>query len=162
MEGLARAVFKAWFVDFEPVKAKAAGATAFPGMPPETFAALPTRFVESELGPVPEGWEVGTIKERASVVQYGLTTSATAEPVGPRFLRITDIRGGAVDWSTVPYCAATAADSQKYRLLDGDIVGKRPADHIGPMRHSGRQRLGSRLVRLAGSVVGRRRSTSRR
>lgn len=40
--------------------------------------------------------------------------------------------------------------------------GKRPADHIGPMRHSGRQRLGSRLVRLAGSVVGRRRSTSRR
>ena len=39
---------------------------------------------------------------------------------------------------------------------------KRPADHIGPMRHSGRQRLGSRLVRLAGSVVGRRRSTSRR
>ena len=43
-----------------------------------------------------------------------------------------------------------------------DWIGKRPADHIGPMRHSGRQRLGSRLVRLAGSVVGRRRSTSRR
>ena len=49
-------------------------------------------------------------------------------------------------------------------LSDGSLLlgGKRPADHIGPMRHSGRQRLGSRLVRLAGSVVGRRRSTSRR
>ncbi|MFO1044172.1 MAG: restriction endonuclease subunit S [Planctomycetaceae bacterium] len=57
LEELARAVFKAWFVDFEPVKAKAAGATAFPGMPPDTFATLPTRFVDSELGPVPKGWE---------------------------------------------------------------------------------------------------------
>ena len=67
LEGLARAVFKAWFVDFEPVKAKAAGATAFPGMPPETFAALPTHFEDSELGPVPEGWEAGTLSFVANV-----------------------------------------------------------------------------------------------
>lgn len=60
LEGLARAMFKAWFVDFEPVKAKAAGATSFPGMPAAAFAALPTRFVASELGPVPEGWEKPT------------------------------------------------------------------------------------------------------
>jgi type I restriction enzyme S subunit len=63
LEGLARGVFKAWFVDFEPVKAKAAGATAFPGMPPETFAALPTRFTNPDLGPVPEGWEVMALSE---------------------------------------------------------------------------------------------------
>lgn len=63
LEGLARGVFKAWFVDFEPVKAKAAGATAFPGMPPETFAALPTRFEDSPLGPVPEGWRVKPLAE---------------------------------------------------------------------------------------------------
>ena len=61
LEGLARGVFKAWFVDFEPVKAKAAGATAFPGMPPETFAALPTRIFDSDLGPVPQGWKVAAI-----------------------------------------------------------------------------------------------------
>ena len=41
LEGLARAVFKAWFVDFEPVKAKAAGATAFPGMPPRNLRRPP-------------------------------------------------------------------------------------------------------------------------
>ncbi len=41
LEGLARATFKAWFVDFEPVKAKAAGAAGFPGMSPAAFAALP-------------------------------------------------------------------------------------------------------------------------
>ena len=63
LERLARAIFRAWFVDFEPVKAKAAGATSFPSMPQAVFAALPTRFVDSEIGPVPEGWEVKTISE---------------------------------------------------------------------------------------------------
>lgn len=67
LEGLARAMFKAWFVDFEPVHAKAAGATSFPGMPAEAFAALPTRFTDSELGPVPEGWRVGTIGQLVNV-----------------------------------------------------------------------------------------------
>lgn len=61
LERLARAVFKAWFIDFEPVKAKAAGATSFPGMPPAAFNALPTRLTNSPLAPVPEGWEVGKL-----------------------------------------------------------------------------------------------------
>jgi type I restriction enzyme S subunit len=60
-EELARAVFKAWFVDFEPVKAKAAGAKSFPGMPDDAFAALPTTFQDSPLGPVPKGWDTGTL-----------------------------------------------------------------------------------------------------
>ena len=63
LERLARAIFRAWFVDFEPVKAKAAGAASFPSMPQPVFDALPTRFVDSEIGPVPEGWEVKTISE---------------------------------------------------------------------------------------------------
>ncbi len=61
LERLARAIFRAWFVDFEPVKAKAAGATSFPSMPQQVFDALPTRFVDSDIGPVPEGWEVKAI-----------------------------------------------------------------------------------------------------
>jgi type I restriction enzyme, S subunit len=56
LERLARAIFQAWFVDFEPVKAKAAGATAFPSMPQPVFDALPTRFVDSVIGAVPQGW----------------------------------------------------------------------------------------------------------
>ena len=63
LERLARAIFRAWFVDFEPVKAKAAGATSFPLMPQPVFDALPTRFVESDIGPVPEGWEVNAMNE---------------------------------------------------------------------------------------------------
>ena len=56
LEQLARAIFRAWFVDFEPVKAKAAGADSFPSMPQHVFDSLPTRFVDSAIGPVPEGW----------------------------------------------------------------------------------------------------------
>lgn len=58
LEEMARALFKAWFVDFEPVKAKAAGATSFPSMPKPVFDSLPTTFTDSELGPIPEGWSV--------------------------------------------------------------------------------------------------------
>lgn len=63
LEGLTRATFKAWFMDFEPVKAKAAGQTSFPGMPPAAFAALPDCLTNSSLGPVPQGWAVRTLAE---------------------------------------------------------------------------------------------------
>jgi type I restriction enzyme S subunit len=62
LEKFARAIFRAWFVDFEPVHAKAAGATSFPGMPPAVFHSLPTRLVDSELGPIPEGWGVEALR----------------------------------------------------------------------------------------------------
>ena len=61
LEQLARAIFRAWFVDFEPVKAKAAGAASFPSMPQHVFQALPTHFIDSEIGPVPEGWHSGLL-----------------------------------------------------------------------------------------------------
>lgn len=61
LERLARAIFRAWFVDFEPVKAKATGATSFPSIPKSVFDALPTQFVDSEIGPVPEGWGVAAL-----------------------------------------------------------------------------------------------------
>ena len=63
LERLAQAIFRAWFVDFEPVKAKAAGAAFFPSMPQNFFDSLPNRFSNSEIGPVPEGWNVKTISE---------------------------------------------------------------------------------------------------
>lgn len=67
LERLARAIFKAWFVDFEPVKAKAAGAASFTSMPQEVFDALPTAFEDSEIGPLPEGWEVKRATDVATV-----------------------------------------------------------------------------------------------
>jgi type I restriction enzyme S subunit len=78
LQQLTRAMFRAWFVDFEPVKAKAAGATAFPSMPQGVFDCLPDRFVDSEIGPVPEGWDVKAIGD--VVTAKGGGTPSTKNP----------------------------------------------------------------------------------
>lgn len=60
LESMARALYKSWFVDFDPVVAKAAGKRPF-GMDDATAALFPDRFVDSELGPIPEGWDAGAV-----------------------------------------------------------------------------------------------------
>ena len=79
LEGLARATFKAWFVDFEPVRAKAAGQPSFPGLPSAAFFALPDRLTDSELGPVPEGWVVRPIGDLVSVKGGATPSTKVAE-----------------------------------------------------------------------------------
>ena len=78
LELLARVIFRAWFVDFEPVKAKAAGAPSFPCMPQHVFDALAVRFVDSEIGSVPEGWKVKAIGDVVTVKGGG--TPSTKNP----------------------------------------------------------------------------------
>ena len=56
LEAMARALFKSWFVDFDPVRAKMAGRD--PCLPQHLADLFPNRLVDSELGPIPEGWEV--------------------------------------------------------------------------------------------------------
>ena len=56
LEAMARALFKSWFVDFDPVRTKAKGRD--PGLPKKIADLFPDRFVDSELGEIPEGWEV--------------------------------------------------------------------------------------------------------
>jgi type I restriction enzyme S subunit len=53
LEEMARALFKSWFVDFDPVRAKMEGRD--PGLPKEIADLFPSRLVDSELGPIPEG-----------------------------------------------------------------------------------------------------------
>lgn len=59
LEAIARAIFKSWFVDFDPVKAKMAG-EPYP-LPDAIMALFPDALVESELGMIPKGWEVGKL-----------------------------------------------------------------------------------------------------
>ncbi len=65
LEAMARALFKAWFVDFEPVRAKQEGrwqrGQSLPGLPAHLYDLLPDRLVDSELGEIPKGWQVGAI-----------------------------------------------------------------------------------------------------
>jgi type I restriction enzyme S subunit len=67
----------------------------------------------------------------AASVDYGHTASASTQRVGPKFLRITDIQNGAVDWDSVPFCAATTAEESSSRLVPGDIVFARTGATTG-------------------------------
>ncbi|GAB3369895.1 restriction endonuclease subunit S [Massilia agri] len=71
LDELAQATFKAWFVDFAPIKAKAAGQTSFPGMPSTVFAALADRLTDSPIGPAPEGWSVRALSQVCQIISGG-------------------------------------------------------------------------------------------
>jgi len=71
------------------------------------------------------------LAEISSEISYGYTTSAKAERIGPRFLRITDIRGGSVTWDTVPFCKIPDSQIPKYLLEKGDIVVARTGNSTG-------------------------------
>ena len=59
LEAVARALFKSWFVDFDPVRAKMEGRD--PGLPQHLADLFPDRLVDSELGQIPEGWKTATL-----------------------------------------------------------------------------------------------------
>jgi type I restriction enzyme, S subunit len=80
---------------------------------------------------LPKGWRRVAIKDMADSIQYGLTASAAERKEGPRFLRITDIQDGRVDWSTVPSCDIAKEQIPKYRLSSGDLVFARTGATTG-------------------------------
>ena len=67
-------------------------------------------------------WQTDTLSNLCDSIDYGFTESAEMLPVGPKFLRITDIVGGFIDWATVPYCRIADKEKEKYKLHHGDIV----------------------------------------
>jgi type I restriction enzyme S subunit len=69
LEAIARALFKSWFVDFDPVRAKAEGRD--PGLPKAIADLFPKRFVESELGNIPEGWKIDVLSNHLAELEVG-------------------------------------------------------------------------------------------
>lgn len=130
LEAMARAIFKSWFVDFDPVRAKMDGRQPY-GMDTETAALFPDSFEDSELGKIPKGWKVKFIKDVAKNIQYGLTRSASEIYYEPHFLRITDIKGGRVNWKFVPSCDLLEDELEKYEIKEGDIFIARTGASTG-------------------------------
>ena len=77
---------------------------------------------QTEIGEIPESWEVARLGNYCHKPDYGYTESANDSPVGPKFLRITDIQDDEVNWDKVPYCICSAENREKYSLKAGDIV----------------------------------------
>ena len=86
LEAMARALFKSWFVDFEPVRAKMEGrwrrGESLPGLPAEHYDLFPDRLVDSEMGEIPDGWGVKALGELVELA-YGKALRAIDRKDGP-------------------------------------------------------------------------------
>ncbi len=83
LEAMARALFKSWFVDFDPVRAKVEGRDH--GLPKHIADLFPDRFVNSELGEIPEGWRVGALGDvlRQRVERCRVSEETASRPYVP-------------------------------------------------------------------------------
>lgn len=110
-----------------------------------------TKFKQTEIGEIPEEWKIRRVKEICEKPQYGYTQSATDKPIGPKFLRITDIQNGEVKWDTVPFCRCPDDLIKKYLLKPGDILFVRTGATTGKsyvIEECPKAVFGSYLIRL--------------
>jgi type I restriction enzyme S subunit len=86
-----------------------------------------------------------------STISYGYTESAQTSEVGPKFLRITDIQLGKVNWDSVPYCPISEAEEAKHLLKNGDLVFARTGATTGKsflLKNPPRSVCASYLIRV--------------
>jgi type I restriction enzyme S subunit len=77
LEAMARALFKSWFVDFNPIRAKAEGRD--PGLPKPIADLFPDRLVDSELGEIPEGWGTASFADTIEIIGGGTPKTSVAD-----------------------------------------------------------------------------------
>jgi type I restriction enzyme S subunit len=96
LEAMALALFNSWFVDFDPVRAKANGRD--PGLPKPLADLFPSAFEDSELGEIPRGWEVGSIGKVADVIDCVHSRKPDRLTEGLPLLQLSNIRDdGLID-----------------------------------------------------------------
>jgi type I restriction enzyme, S subunit len=117
LEAMARALFKSWFVDFDPVRAKAEGRD--PGLPKPIADLFPARLVDSELGEIPDGWCVTSLDEVARFVN-GLALQKYPPSDGKSLpvIKIAQLRTR----DTTGADRASAELDADYIVHDGDIL----------------------------------------
>ena len=123
LEAMARALFTSWFVDFEPIRAKMDGrwrrGESLPGLPAEHFDLFPDTLVPSQLGPIPEGWQVKPLDQIATYLnglalqKYPPDDGATLPVIKIAQLRAGHSAGADLASDSVP---------PEYVLHDGDIL----------------------------------------
>ena len=139
LEAMARALFKSWFVDFDPVRAKMEGrwrrGESLPSLPAEHYDLFPDSLVPSELGEIPEGWGVGTVSQLSKRIQNGGTPTRSE----PTYWEPRDI-----PWLT------SGEVRQSFVLDTLDYISRRGLEHSSAKMISAR----SILVALYGATAG--------
>ncbi|WP_437216346.1 restriction endonuclease subunit S [Pectobacterium sp. LFLA-215] len=123
LEAMARTLFKAWFVDFEPVRAKMEGrwqrGQSLPSLPAYLYDLFPERLVESKLGEIPEGMEITSLSEYSSLNPESWTKRTRPEQI--QYVDLSKTKWGRIE-SATSY-GADDAPSRAQRIL-------RPLDTI--------------------------------
>lgn len=119
LESIAQVLFKSWFIDFDPVRAKVAGREP-EGMDAETAALFPDSFEDSALGQIPKGWEVRSLDSVASYLN-GLALQKYPPESDEEYLpviKIAQLRAGHTNGSD----RASARLKPEYVTRDGDVL----------------------------------------
>ncbi len=126
LEGMARALFKSWFVDFEPARAKMEGrwrrGESLPGMPAELYDLFPERLAPSELGEAPEGWGVKTLGDIADSPRRGVSPADVESETPYIGLQHMPRRSIALtEWATAGQVSSAKSIFRRGELLFGKL-----------------------------------------
>ncbi len=117
LEAMARALFKSWFVDFDPVRAKMEGRDT--GLPEDVAGLFSDRLVDSEMGETPEGWRAGTLADVAELNPESWGRKNT--PDGVRYVDLANTKWGVIE-SVQPHAWGSAPSRARRVLRPGDTI----------------------------------------
>jgi type I restriction enzyme S subunit len=123
LEEMAQTIFKSWFVDFDPVKAKMNGDQP-EGMDAATASLFPEKLVESELGLIPEGWDAGTVGSvTAAKGGYAFKSKQFVDEGNP-VIKIKNITSAGTVTTSDCQCVDDdiAKTASRFKLSDGDLL----------------------------------------
>jgi len=118
LEAMAQALFKSWFVDFDPVRAKAEGRRPA-GMDEEMAAMFPDEFEESELGEIPKGWKVSKLGEVVAINEHNITQDYSYQNID--YIDISSVNVGRLE-ATTNYELKDAPSRAKRLVSHGDTI----------------------------------------
>ncbi|SHE27177.1 restriction endonuclease subunit S [Thermomonas hydrothermalis] len=155
LEAMARALFKAWFVDFEPVRAKMEGrwrrGESLLGLPAHLYDLFPDRLVDSELGEVPEGWEMRSLDSIANYLN-GLALQKYPPESETEFLpviKIAQLRAGHTNGAD----KASTQIKPEYVVVDGDVLFSWSGSLEVAVWNGGRGALNQHLFKVTSDEV---------
>lgn len=139
LEAIAQALFKSWFVDFDPVRAKAEGREP-EGMDAATAALFPCELEDSELGPIPKGWRVGTLEDVSDLNASKWTARKHPEIV--KYIDLSGVNRNRIETFT-EFEFDAAPSRARNHLREGDtIVGTvRPGNRAYAYIHAPEENL---------------------
>ena len=118
LEAMARALFTSWFVDFDPVRARAEGRQPA-GMDAETAALFPDGFEDSPLGEIPRGWRVGKLGDVVKINARSIARDYAHAEI--QYIDISSVSEGRLE-GTTPFTLADAPSRARRLVEHGDTI----------------------------------------